>query len=66
MIFKFGTNEYEMVNVEINKISLEYIEIESLTKFRNEFYYNCTVSKLLRYIEEKEGREFQERMHIAP
>ncbi|MBU3133909.1 hypothetical protein KPL40_15880 [Clostridium gasigenes] len=65
VIFKFGPNKTAMGKVEINKITKEYREIEAVPKVENKFYYNCTVSKLIRYLSDNKGKEFPERMFYA-
>lgn len=65
VIFKFGPNESTMGKVAINKITKEYSEIEPVPGTENKFYYNCTVSKLLRYLMDNDGKGFPEKMFYA-
>jgi hypothetical protein len=65
VIFKFGPNEERMGKVEMNKITKAYNENEPIPGIQSSFYFNCTVSKLLRYLKENEGNEFPDRMFYA-
>jgi len=65
VVYKFGPDENRMGKVEINKKTKEYIELEAVPESGTKFYFNCTVSKLLKYLRENEGQEFPEKTFYA-
>lgn len=58
VVYQFGPDETRLGSVEIMKKTAQYKQLEPVPECQSTFYFNATVSKLLKYLKENPNKEF--------